>query len=121
MINRSPIASGRRAWHRVTVQNPSPPRAVDGVPVDDPWIPGTPPDWYVAIDPATAGDQERAKSTGVLTQPSTTITGPYRADVTTASQLIDTADGTVLYVVGVEDHRGRHLELIVQCSTVAPT
>jgi head-tail adaptor len=48
------------------------------------------------------------------------VTGPYRPDITTASRLID-QDGHALFVVAVDDHRRRHVELIVGCSEVAPT
>jgi head-tail adaptor len=120
MLNRSPIPSGRRAYYRVTVQNPSPPRIVDGDAVADPWITATPPDWYVFVTPAVTADQERAKATGVLTQLSSMLTGPYRPDVTTASRLIS-PDGRALSVVAVEDYGERRRELVVGVSEVAPT
>jgi|SRR5215471_1952181 len=119
MAIRSPIPTGLRAWHRVTVQNPAPAQAIDGDVVMTPWTDAVPPDWYVAMDVLTGIDQERAKRDGVLTQPSVTVTGPYRSDVTTASRLVDGA--RVLYVVGVDDPGRRRFELVVQCSEVAAT
>jgi hypothetical protein len=104
----------------MTVQNPPPPRVVDGYPADDPWITATPPDWFVEVAPAAVADQERTKATGILTQLSVMVTGPYRPDITTASRLID-QDGRALFVVAVDDYRRRHTELVVGCSEVAPT
>src|SRR5215467_6504482 len=108
-IQRSPIPSGRRGYHRVRVQNPTtPPAVVDGAPVLTPWVDATPPDWFVAMEPTVLSDQERIKAAGVLAQPSVTVIGPYRADVSTASQLIDDR-GHVLHVLAVDDPGRRGL------------
>lgn|SRR5262245_51611707 len=113
----SPIPAGRRAYHRVTVENPTLTRTSDGDQIAA-WTPAALP-WYVAFDPSIGVDQERAKAGTVVTQPGTTVTGPWRADITTGSRLIDQA-GNVLYVISAESPDRRQRELVLQCSSIGP-
>ena len=83
------------------------------------WQPSGLP-WFVALEPAMGGDQERSKAGTIITQPTLTVTGPWRADITTSSRLID-ADGRALYVVAVNSPDRRKRELVLQCSSVEPT
>jgi len=112
----SPIPTGRRAYHRVTVQNPQA-VVIDGDTYET-WS-SSPLPWYVALEPTTTTDQERVKVGTTITQPTTTVTGPWRADLSTASRLID-EDGHVLHVLSADSPDRRKLELVLQCSQVGP-
>jgi head-tail adaptor len=112
------LPTGRRAYHVVRVTNPPPPSATGGdVDLTAPWI-ASPIPWYVGIEPVVAADQEIAKSEGtILTQASLIVSGAYRADVTTASRLVDPR-GAVFHVVSVESPGRRNFELVCRCSEV---
>jgi head-tail adaptor len=114
----STVATGARAYHRVTVQNPARPGpSVEGDAIARGWTNAAPAYWHVALEPA-AGDQERVKAGTVLTQPTVLVTGPFRRDITTATRLID-QDGRVLHVLGVERPGRRPIDLVVSCSEIA--
>lgn len=114
-------SSGDRAYHRMRVENPRPgPASVNGEDVPRAWDPATPPYWNVRQITATAAADERAVPAGtVLSQPALVVVGDYRADVTTASRLVD-EDGQVFELVGVESPDGRKRELVARGVATAP-
>jgi head-tail adaptor len=113
----SPIPTGRRAFHLVRVQNPTPTPA--GGDYQETFADAVPVYWFVAIDELAGGGQEQIKSLEgvVLTQPSLTITGAYRADITTASRILDD-QGRVLHVISVASPEARQRELVCTCSVI---
>lgn len=113
----SPIPTGRRAYHRVRVLNPTT-SSVEGDVVQT-WAESALP-WYVALDPTVGVDQERTKGGTTITQPSVTVTGPWRPDITTASRLVD-HDGRILHVVSADSPDRRRIEIVCQCSEVGPS
>jgi len=113
-----PIPIGRRSYVRVIVQHrPTPPPDGDGGYTED-WTDGVPPDWYVAIDAPGAVATERVQGDTVVTQPTMSVTGPYRADIKTTSRLV-TSDGRYLSIASVTPTDGRPFELVCACMELA--
>lgn len=108
-------AAGRRD-KVVTVTNPG-----AAVPDGDggytqAYSPGTPAQWFVAIQPATAADLERTAAGTVLSQASHIITGAYRSDVSTASRLEYGA--RTFYVRGVANPDEANIDTVLICEEV---
>jgi head-tail adaptor len=100
-------ASGKRR-HLVTVQQP----ATTGPDADGAftttYAPATPATWKVAIVAEPAALERQAPGTTITTA-AHRVLGPYRADITTATQLVL---GTRTFQVdGVRDPEERHREL----------
>lgn len=109
------VASGLRR-HRVTVQQPTPAPDTEGS-FQQGWVTATPPTWQVAIA-AEAPALERAAPGTTLTTGARIITGPYRADITTASRVLV---GTRIFQVdGIRDPEDRHVELELLCRELVP-
>lgn len=107
------IAAGRRR-HRVTVANPGA-RTPDGQGgyVIAPAV--SPVPWAVAIDPTTA-DGEHVQAGATTATVTHTVTGPWRADVTSRTAL--SFNGRTLNVIAVRNPEERGVTLICQCVEV---
>lgn len=102
------------------VENPAPgPTVVNGEDVPPVFVTAIPAYWFVRQE-ATPGQDERAVPQGtVITQPALVVAGAYRADVTTATRLVDD-DGQIFQIVGVESPGGLKRELVARCSATPP-
>jgi len=106
----SVTASGaRRTW--VTVQQPGTPVPDGGGSFTTTWVDAVPPTWQVAITSAAGSALERAAAGTTITTATHVIRGPYRPDITTATQLV--AGARTFQVDGVRDVDERHRELEV--------
>lgn len=113
MKGRTPTGKRR---HLVTLTNPG-----AAVPDGDGGFTQTqtaldPADWWVRIEPATVRDLERVTAGTVLSTASHVVTGPYRSDVNTTTQI--THEGRLFSVVGVADPEEMHVETIAICVEV---
>jgi SPP1 family predicted phage head-tail adaptor len=118
LLSRSPIASGRRGWHRVTVQNSTQGPDGDGG-YTETWTDASPATWKVEVTPAPARDLERLTGGTTISTSTHLVTGPYRADVTTKTRLLLTAT-RILQVDVRRDPDERHVELVLTCTELAP-
>lgn len=74
------------------------------------------PSWYCAIRPASQRDLERTTSGTTITSATHLVEGDYRADITTATQLL--FNGRTLFVNDVRNVDERNITLILACSEV---
>lgn len=111
----SVTASGAR-HHRVTVQQPGAPVPDGGGSFTVTWIDAVPPTWQVAITSPSGSALEHAALGTTLTTATHVIRGPYRPDITTATQLRFGA--RTFQIDGVRDADERHGELEVTCREV---
>lgn len=72
------------------------------------------PPWPCAIRPASQRDLERITSGTTITVATSIVEGDYRADITTATQLL--FGSRTLYVNDVRNVEERNVTLILACS-----
>jgi head-tail adaptor len=100
--------------HHGVFQDPAAP-APDG---EGGWIEGwtdlTPPDWPIAVVPATVRDIERVAAGTVITSATHVITGRWRPDVSTATRIL--FEGRVFHITGIQnvDERDITMQLIAE-------
>lgn len=104
----SVTASGVRR-QRVTVQQPGTPVPDGGGSFTVTWVDAVPPTWQVAITAAAGASLERAAHGTTITTATHVIRGPYRPDITTATQLL--LGSRTFQIDGVRDVDERHREL----------
>jgi len=76
----------------------------------------TPPTWYCSIRPASQRDLERVTSGTALTVATHIVEGDWRADISTATQIVF---GTrTLYVNDVKNPEERNITLVLLCNEV---
>jgi head-tail adaptor len=80
------------------------------------WTPLDPPDWYCAIEPASARSLEDLGAGTVLSQASHIVKGRYHAGITTATRIHH--DGRILNVVYVTNRDERRIESDLVCAEV---
>jgi|SRR5262252_9217680 len=115
----SPIPTGRRASTYVTVFLQGPPVMDGDGHWNRTWMVSDVP-WFVSIEPATLREQERRQGSTLTADNSSLVTGPYRADITTAARL-KTQDGVMFDILSVASPERRNIELVAICmeNTVA--
>jgi len=103
----------RRAFVRVELQAPRPPRTRATGDYVDNWQPSGAL-WAVAIQSAGGGERKQAATS--IGQSTHTITGPYRTDVSIRARLV--RESRVFNIVDVDDRDDRHVELVCRCQEV---
>lgn len=109
----APIHSRQK---RVTFRNPSGNPIPDGEGGFTQAYVDVPPAAYAHVEPASARSLERIAAGTVITTATHVVTVPYRAGISTQTQVL--VDGRVLNITSIQDPDERHVDLKLICEEV---